>query len=88
MKIIKVTSSGQVTLPKKFREKFDTDIFTYEIAGDHFIIIPVRVTKASSQKLPGKKSQATLKDLKKAMFHSKNRNLTNLSDQIDQSIYN
>ena len=42
-KILKATSKGQVTLPKKWRQRFDTDNFFAEIEADRIIIKPLEL---------------------------------------------
>jgi len=40
-KVIRSTSRGQVTLPKKWRDKYDTNYFNTIIEGDSLIIKPL-----------------------------------------------
>lgn len=42
MHIIKCTSRGQVTLPKKWRDKVKTTHFLVEMDGDDLILKPVK----------------------------------------------
>lgn len=40
-KIVKCTSKGQITLPMKWRSKFETDNFAIEYQNDQLIVKPV-----------------------------------------------
>ncbi len=40
-KILQATSRGQVTLPKGWRDKFDTNYFVAEIKNDELVIKPL-----------------------------------------------
>lgn len=42
-KILKATSKGQITLPKKWRDKFKSDNFFAEINPDRIIIKPLEL---------------------------------------------
>ncbi len=44
LKIIQATSRGQITLPKKWRDMFDTDHYQIEIKDDRLIISPMEMT--------------------------------------------
>lgn len=85
MKTLKVSSSGQITLPRNFRNKYNTDIFTYEIHNNECTFIPIFMTIIQPKE---KKKQYELKDLKKAIFHSKHQKNHHLSKEIDQTLYN
>lgn len=41
-KTAKVTSKGQVTIPKEIRDHLDSEVIEFEIEGDRVIIRPVR----------------------------------------------
>jgi AbrB family looped-hinge helix DNA binding protein len=41
-KTAKVTSKGQVTIPKEIRDRLDSEVIEFEIEGDRVIIRPVR----------------------------------------------
>ena len=40
-KIIQATSRGQVTLPKKWRDQFDTDYYEAKVEGNKLVIVPL-----------------------------------------------
>jgi len=40
-KILKATTKGQITLPKKWRDRFHTDNFTAEIDENQIVIKPI-----------------------------------------------
>lgn len=84
MQTVKLTSSGQISLPKQYRDRFDTNIFEYKIIGNEFRAIPL-VTDHYITNITGKKY--TLKDLDKAIFTSKNKKETNLAGKIDEILY-
>lgn len=42
-KILKATSKGQLTLPKKWRDRFDTDNFVIELHAEQAILRPLKV---------------------------------------------
>lgn len=43
-KILQATSRGQVTLPKSWRDKFDTNYYSVEIGNDELLIKPLSKT--------------------------------------------
>ena len=43
-KILKATSKGQITLPKKWRDRFDTENFKAEIAENQIVIKPIKLS--------------------------------------------
>jgi AbrB family looped-hinge helix DNA binding protein len=40
-KVLQATSQGQITIPKKWRDKFDTNVYMAEIKDDVIIIKPI-----------------------------------------------
>ena len=46
IKILKATSKGQITLPKQWRESFDSDNFLAEIDQDKIIIKPLDIDQS------------------------------------------
>jgi AbrB family looped-hinge helix DNA binding protein len=42
-KIVKATSKGQITIPKKWRDQFQTDNFLLKVEDSQIIISPVDV---------------------------------------------
>lgn len=88
MNLVKVSSSGQITLPKAFRAKFDTKIYSYQIKDNEFVVVPVKIDLMSEDKQGKNKAKYTLKDLEKVIFTSKNKNEKNIADKIDNILYN
>ena len=41
VKVLHSTSRGQITLPKEWRDNFDTDYFKVEIQKEKLIIVPL-----------------------------------------------
>lgn len=46
----KITSKGQITLPKEVREFLDSDIITFEIKDNNVMIKPINSVGASLKK--------------------------------------
>ena len=42
VKILQATSRGQITLPKKWRDSFDTNYFKVEVKSEKLIIVPLK----------------------------------------------
>ncbi len=42
-KVVKATSKGQITLPKSWRKKFDTENFMLEISNGNILVKPVKI---------------------------------------------
>lgn len=40
-KVLQATSQGQITIPKKWRDKFDTNVYMVEMTDDIMIIKPI-----------------------------------------------
>jgi len=51
MKVVKSTTKGQITLPKNWRNKFDTDNFLLEIASGKIIIKPIRIEELQDEEV-------------------------------------
>lgn len=83
MNVVKVTTSGQITIPKEIRKRFKTQIFVCEAFEDGFIFRPVEV------KLPGKKKYKYTMDEFKAWKITKSKcpEETNLAGKIDEIVY-
>ena len=43
----KITEKGQVTIPRKIREKLNSEVVEFEIVGDTILIKPVRSVAGS-----------------------------------------
>ena len=80
MNFVKATTSGQITIPKKIRNKFKTDYFVCQLSENGVLFVPVDLPKEA-----GKKPHS-IKELKAWSFSSKNPKEKNLADKID-SIY-
>jgi AbrB family looped-hinge helix DNA binding protein len=52
-KVLQATSQGQITIPKKWRDKFDTDVYMAEMKDDIMIIKPIeqKLKKGLKQEL-------------------------------------
>lgn len=48
-KIVKTTSKGQITLPKTWRDKFDTDNFLMQMDVNFIIIKPLNMDELQKQ---------------------------------------
>lgn len=82
MNFVKVTSSGQVTLPKPLREKFKTDFFVCELSDGGILFLPVNLPeKSTSQK------KYSISDFKEWKFKGKNPKEKTLTEKIDQIVY-
>lgn len=84
MNILRVSSSGQVTLPKKLREEFKTDLFAYERVEGGILFYPVSVESKSTKRSQKKYS---MEDFKKWSFKSRDSKEKHLSKKIDSLIY-
>lgn len=82
MNFVKVTTSGQITIPKEFRNKFATGFFTCELLEDGVFFKPVLIKKTRPQK-----KKYTLTEFKKWSFKGKHPEEKNLAGKIDQIIY-
>lgn len=92
MNLVKVSSSGQITLPKVFRQKYGTNFYSYRISGDQLIVIPASVQQFNQVNpqivLPApKKKQSLVQHLQKGIFKSKHPEVNNLSEKIDEVVY-
>lgn len=83
MNFIKVTTSGQVTIPKPFRTKFATDYYVCELEDRGILFRPVDIGKTDKTK-----KTYTMKDLTNWSFKGKNSREKNIASTIDQIIYN
>ena len=83
MEIFQITTSGQITIPKKIRQNLGTKHFTCERGeGGILILRPVGVEKKNEKKV------YSVKDLREAIIKkSKCPKETNLAEKIDQIVY-
>lgn len=51
VKVLHSTSRGQITLPKEWRDNFDTDYFKVEIQKEKLIIVPLNPEKTFKDKV-------------------------------------
>ena len=51
MKVVKTTTKGQITLPKNWRSRFDTDNFLLEIAEKQIIVKPIKFKELNSEEI-------------------------------------
>jgi len=79
--VVKVTTSGQVTLPKIYRDQYDTDLFIYEIEGTALIVKPLQIVGAKSS------GKYKIQDAPKFVFSSKDKKEKNLATKIDNVLY-
>ena len=80
MNFIKMTTNGQVTIPKAFRDKFATDYYICELKGGVVLFRPVEM-----KVYPKKKVKYTMEDLKAFTFEDDNPG--DLSSEIDSVVY-
>ena len=81
MNVVKVTTSGQITLPKELRKRFKTDLFFCELNSGGILFLPLEVKSKSH-----KKYKYTMEDLKKWKFKGKNPK-ESYAERIDEIIY-
>lgn len=48
-KIIKSTSKGQITIPKKWRSQFETNNYTLEVKKEEIIIKPININQLGNE---------------------------------------
>ena len=53
VKVLHSTSRGQITLPKEWRDGFDTSYFKVEIQKEKLIIVPMDPEKTFKDKVEG-----------------------------------
>lgn len=82
MNVVKVTTSGQVSIPTEIRKSFKTSFYTCEIYEGGILFRPIEL-----QETPSKKYKYTIDDLKKFSFKGKNPKEKNLSGKIDEILY-
>ncbi len=50
-KILKSTERGQITLPKQWRERFETDSYFIEMHEDRMVIVPFRLDEIAGEEV-------------------------------------
>jgi AbrB family looped-hinge helix DNA binding protein len=58
---VKITKKGQVTIPRKFRERLDSQIVEFDIVGNDIVMRPVK-SVAGSLNSYAKKEAVTFKE--------------------------
>ena len=81
MNVVKVTTSGQITIPKEIRRSFENKLFICEQVEGTIVFKPLE------DKFTHFPKKYTIKDLKQAMFKSKNPKEKDLAGKIDQIVY-
>lgn len=81
MNFIKMTTNGQVTIPKAFRAQLGTEYFVCELEGNTVLFRPVEISKHKK-----KSAKYTMDDLRAFSFEGKNPDET-LADKIDDIVY-
>ena len=82
MNVVKVTTSGQVSIPTEIRKSFKTSFYTCEIYEGGILFRPIEL-----QENQPKKYKYTIDDLKKFSFKGRNPKEKNLSAKIDEIVY-
>jgi AbrB family looped-hinge helix DNA binding protein len=77
MATVRITSKGQVTIPKKIRDLLKTSVVSFSVQGGNVVVKPVRDAAGALRKYAGNnKSGADFKKLKEkaweAAAHEKN----------------
>ena len=52
MKIITISSKGQVTIPKSMRDKIQAKEYIFELKGENIILKPIKIQKTYTEKIP------------------------------------
>lgn len=81
MDFVKVTTSGQVSIPKKIRSQLSTNLFYCELTPEGVLFRP------SNHELKKIKKNIAFKDLPQFTFKGKNPKETNLASHIDEIVY-
>lgn len=79
MDIVKVTTSGQISIPKKLRTKIKADYFMCVIKDGGYFFMPVETENTKEKKY-------TMKDLKNWSFKDNDPD-TDWSSKIDEIVY-
>ncbi len=82
MNVVKVTTSGQITIPAEIRKKFKTKIFVCELTDEGFLFRPVELQKSKP-----KKYKYTMDEFKAWSFKDTKCKDRNLADKIDEIVY-
>lgn len=79
MNILKVTSSGQISIPKYLRVKYDTDYFQCNGTAEGILFSPIKKKEVAKKKY-------TIADMKKFMFKDNDPD-KDWSSKIDEIVY-
>jgi bifunctional DNA-binding transcriptional regulator/antitoxin component of YhaV-PrlF toxin-antitoxin module len=86
MILAKLSKNGQITLPKKYRDKVKAKYFFVTINGETCSFKPNTTKKTYSTdtiKTFPKKYKTVMEGLNAGMFNSQHKDITNLADEID-----
>lgn len=81
MNFTKITTNGQVTIPKAFRDRFQTEFYICELDEGAVVFRPIEIKKDE------KKQKYTMKDFKNFSFKGKDPQEKHLSDKVDSITY-
>lgn len=82
MNVVKVTTSGQISIPSEIRKKFNTSHFVCEIYEGGILFRPIEF-----QENKAKKYKYTMDDFKKFSFKGKDPKEKDLARKIDEIVY-
>lgn len=82
MNVVKVTTSGQISIPSNIRKKFSTSLFACEIYEGGIFFRPIEF-----QENKPKKYRYTMDDFKKFNFKGRNPKEKDLARKIDEIVY-
>ncbi len=66
VKVMRVSSKGQVTLPREIRKVLGSDVVTYDVVDGRVMLLPVKDVGGSLKEYAGKTSESFSKARKKA----------------------
>jgi bifunctional DNA-binding transcriptional regulator/antitoxin component of YhaV-PrlF toxin-antitoxin module len=91
MIIAKLSKNGQITLPKKYRDKVKAQYFVVSVKGNNCTFTPNKKNeklkisgKDISQPFKKKKGKTLLESLKGGMYNSKHLKEKNMAYKVDE----